>query len=57
MGRLGTGILLQNILSEMSGISTTPLSQKFIYYSAHDGTLLSLFSAMNIQPRTLLLYS
>jgi len=52
-GQIGAGILLHHIVSQMEVSSnSSTISPKFTYYSAHDGTLLSLFSAMGLVPDT-----
>jgi len=51
-GQIGTGVLLHHIVTQMyeaTNISSTAVPN-FTYYSAHDGTLLSLFSAMGFKP-------
>jgi len=45
-GRLGAGILLGQLLNELN--KDDP-KHRFQYYSAHDGTILALFSAMGIK--------
>jgi hypothetical protein len=47
-GQIGSGILLNHIIKEMEMWDT--YSTRFMYYSAHDGTILSLFSAMGFVP-------
>jgi len=50
-GQIGAGILLNHIVEQMEISSNmSVISPKFIYYSGHDGTLLSLFSAMGFVP-------
>jgi len=52
-GQIGTGVLLHHIVTQMNEVATNSSSTavpNFTYYSAHDGTLLSLFSAMGFKP-------
>ena len=58
MGRLGTGVLLKHIVDTLQGHANGTLTHpKFTYYSAHDGTLLSLFSAMGLRENFDILHS
>jgi len=48
-GQIGSGILLNSIVEQMEYATNSPnITPKFIYYSGHDGTLLSLFAAMGL---------
>jgi len=50
-GQIGAGILLNFIIRHMENASqSSQITPKFIYFSGHDGTLLSLFSAMGLPP-------
>uniref|UniRef100_A0A0N5A3K0 ER membrane protein complex subunit 1 n=1 Tax=Parastrongyloides trichosuri TaxID=131310 RepID=A0A0N5A3K0_PARTI len=53
------GYLLGNWLSNINKIATnsTTASRKMILYSSHDGTLLSLMAALNLNPNSLIPYT
>jgi len=55
MGKLGAGLLVQEIRDRMNktmyihALEKQPADQRFILFSAHDGTLLALMSAMELK--------
>jgi acid phosphatase len=51
-GQIGAGILLSSIIQQME-MPSEENSDRFIYYSGHDGTLLALFSAMGFLPENI----
>eukprot|EP01126_Amoeba_proteus_P022297 TRINITY_DN2256_c0_g1_i1.p1 TRINITY_DN2256_c0_g1~~TRINITY_DN2256_c0_g1_i1.p1 ORF type:complete len:168 (+),score=35.54 TRINITY_DN2256_c0_g1_i1:987-1490(+) len=52
LGRLGTGMLLDFVTDTFKAVQSGDYTgPKFVYFSAHDGTLLSLFCAMGLSPQ------
>ena len=49
-GRLGAGLLIEEIFETMKGVVTgsQKVPPKYVHYSAHDTTLQSIFSTLGL---------